>query len=239
MYKNYIFDLYGTLADIKTNEYTPGFWKKIAGLLACYDAFYTPNELKKAYQTTLKKTGPSFKCQHPEYDVVKTFQLILKQKGVSCPKSRALDIAYAFRVISRSKLCIYDGVHETLEMLKSHGKSVFLLSNAQSAFTMAELKQLGLDTFFDDIFLSSDFGVKKPDTLYYQMLLNKHSLNPDQCLMTGNDPEADILGAKMAGMDALYFHSNLSEGFTPPEIADYKVLDGDFLKVQKIFADFL
>lgn len=30
MYRNFIFDLYGTLVDIHTNEYKPSLWKKMA-----------------------------------------------------------------------------------------------------------------------------------------------------------------------------------------------------------------
>jgi putative hydrolase of the HAD superfamily len=33
MYKNIIFDLYGTLVDIHTDEQNPKFWQKFAGLL--------------------------------------------------------------------------------------------------------------------------------------------------------------------------------------------------------------
>ena len=49
MYQNYIFDFYGTLVDIHTNESKPYLYKKIAGLYASYGAIYTPAEWKKQY----------------------------------------------------------------------------------------------------------------------------------------------------------------------------------------------
>ena len=49
MYQNYIFDLYGTLVDINTNEGKPYLWKKTAELYAYHGAHYTPAEFKKAY----------------------------------------------------------------------------------------------------------------------------------------------------------------------------------------------
>ncbi len=49
LYKTYIFDLYGTLIDIKTDEDIPELWDHLAGIYAAYGADYTPKELKKAY----------------------------------------------------------------------------------------------------------------------------------------------------------------------------------------------
>ena len=49
MYKNYIFDLYGTLIDIKTNENKPYLWQKVADFYRFHGADYTPQELKKEY----------------------------------------------------------------------------------------------------------------------------------------------------------------------------------------------
>lgn len=49
MYKNYIFDFYGTLVDIRTNESKPYLWKKISEIYSAYGALYTGAELKKSY----------------------------------------------------------------------------------------------------------------------------------------------------------------------------------------------
>lgn len=237
-YKNFVFDLYGTLADIKTDEYSNTFWAKIAELLVCYGADYKPQELKVAYENILPKTGPSFTCTYPEFDVVKVFQKIVRLKSGSCSQEKAKSIAFAFRVISRKYLKTYSGVCKCLKMLKENQKKIYLLSNAQAAFTEPELKILGIRDYFDDIFLSSDAGVKKPDSLYYQMLIHKHQLKPEECLMIGNDLHADIEGGKKAGMDTLYFHSNLSDDVNTPVMANYYVMDGDFKKVANLLSLF-
>ena len=49
-YKNYIFDLYGTLVDINTDEWSAQLWKKMAILYGYYGAAYTFKELGKAYR---------------------------------------------------------------------------------------------------------------------------------------------------------------------------------------------
>lgn len=67
-----------------------------------------------------------------------------------------------------------------------------------------------LDSCFDGIELSSDFGKKKPSVQFFEHLLLKYSLDKNETLYVGNDLNADIRGAKRAGMKAAYIHSNLS-----------------------------
>lgn len=49
MYKNYIFDLYGTLIDINTDEWQAALWKKLAMLYDYRGAHYSWNEIKREY----------------------------------------------------------------------------------------------------------------------------------------------------------------------------------------------
>ena len=87
-----------------------------------------------------------------------------------------------------------------------------MLSNAQQIFTAYELRHLGLGEQLDGIYLSSDYSCRKPDQRFYRVLMQEQGLDPEHCLMIGNDRETDIAGAKEAGMATLYMHTNL----TPP-----------------------
>ena len=46
-YDNYVFDLYGTLVDIHTEEDFPKLWEKLALFFGYYGAIYKPKELQK------------------------------------------------------------------------------------------------------------------------------------------------------------------------------------------------
>lgn len=48
VYKNYIFDFYGTLVDILTDEKDPMLWDKLAQLYQAYGAYYKGKALKKS-----------------------------------------------------------------------------------------------------------------------------------------------------------------------------------------------
>lgn len=69
---------------------------------------------------------------------------------------------------------------------------------------------LGIAKYFDDIFISSTCGVKKPDSRFFQLLIDKYNLDITKSIMIGNDGISDIAGAKSVGLDTFYIHSNIS-----------------------------
>ena len=48
MYDNYIFDLYGNLVDIHTNESKPSLWENMARYMTLQGAPYDSGELRRA-----------------------------------------------------------------------------------------------------------------------------------------------------------------------------------------------
>ena len=141
---------------------------------------------------------------------------LLRQQGVTDDADAlGLNAAQVFRVASTEYLRLYNGVPEALTALREAGCRLWLLSNAQRAFTAYELRALGLTERFDGILLSSDYQCRKPDIRFFRALLEEQGLTPGSCLMIGNDRDTDIAGARAAGIPTLYMHTNL----TPAEQA--------------------
>ena len=65
MYQNYIFDLYGTLVDIHTNEKKAYLWKKMSLFFGMKGAAYEPKELRMAYETKIKEQEAALKNGMP------------------------------------------------------------------------------------------------------------------------------------------------------------------------------
>ena len=236
MYDNYIFDLYGTLVDIHTNEENPYLWKKMTEIYASYGAYYDKGELKKTFRSRCQELEKVAENQWFETNVTEVFQWCFSQKGISVSLEIARNIAIFFRVLSRKYIRCYDGVVELLKMLKKSGKKIYLLSNAQSDFTRPEITLLGLEKYFDGIFISSEVGVKKPGKEFYEKLIYTYNLEPARSIMIGNDIKADILGAKAVGFHTLYIHSNISPAEDVEQMgknfgATYIIWDGDFCKI--------
>lgn len=238
MYQNYIFDLYGTLADIHTNEEKTYLHEKMAGIYSAMGAAYTKKEWKEAYKQECKRKKEAKKNPYYEIEIREVFEELFLKKGIQPEKGQIEVICQVFRVLSRSYFRLYEGVEEFFDLCKEKGKSLYLLSNAQTAFTIGELKELGLYDKFDGIVISSQVEVCKPDKAIMEELLKKYHLRKEESIMIGNDRRSDVLVAKNSGVDSLYIHSNISPaGYTPEEEcikADYEILDGDFRKVKEL-----
>lgn len=246
MYKNFVFDLYGTLVDIRTNEDKAYLWKKMSEFYGFYEAHYTPTEMRKAYQqyvneeielTMKKMKGKKGIKSADDIDIrlENVFLRLFTEKGVKADIALATHAGQMFRVISMKFEKVYDGVFELFDKLKKKGKKIYLLSNAQYIFTGYELNALGLTPYFDGIVISSNEYCKKPSAEFYNTVLDRYKLKKEETVMVGNDQVADIQGAKNAGLAAVYVHTEISPDYVESECpADYKFLDGDIKKVAKL-----
>ena len=211
-----IFDLYGTLVDIHTEE-DAKVWEKTALYFGFYGAHYTGEELKAAFQAELRsreaKAGQSYEC-FPDIPFEQVMASLFRAKGAEeNADTLGVNAAQLFRISSLDYVNLYPGVLEALEALRQRGCRLWLLSNAQRIFTEYELRHLGLGEQLDGIYISSDYRCRKPDVRFYNALIDERKLDRDKCLMIGNDLHTDIAGAKAAGLATLYMHTNL----TPPD----------------------
>ena len=210
-YTDLIFDLYGTLVDIHTEE-TDAVWEKTAIYFGFYGAHYSGSELKQAFLQALAareaKSGQSYEC-FPDIPFQQILAQLFLEKGIDDP-ALGVHAAQLFRIASMDYIRLYPQVLEALETLRKNGYRLWLLSNAQQIFTAYELRHLGLGDQFDGVYLSSDFGCRKPDQRFYQALLQEQALQPEHCLMIGNDRQTDIAGAQAAGMATSYMHTDLT-----------------------------
>lgn len=239
MYKNYVFDLYGTLIDIKTDECSDEFWEKIAILYGYKKAHYTPESLREDYGKYVEQEKTLVRRKHPQYEFVdikleKVFKKLFNAKGVKYSNRDIDEICTAFRCCSTEYIRLYDGVEDLLNTLKDNGKRIYLLSNAQRKFTENELNMLGLTPYFDAVIISSDEECSKPDSHYFNILFDRFGLDKKQTVMIGNDYISDIKGAKAVGIDSLYIHQSISPEIKGELLADYKVMDGDVRKIKSL-----
>ena len=222
-YDTYVFDLYGTLADIWTDEESPRLWAAFSWDLRLRGAQWAPKELKEAWrrlcaeslaekEAALKRKG----LEGPgEADIHQVFRRLGALRGVRMSQRETDDLARHFRALSLRRLRLYPGAKELLAALRAAGKRVILLTNAQSAFTVPELRCLGIGELFDHILISSDFGAKKPSPAFFASL-SDCGVEADRAVMIGNDDESDCRGAARFGMDSLYLQTAQSPPLSGP-----------------------
>ena len=120
-YTDLIFDLYGTLLDIHTEE-SDAVWEKTALYFGSYGAHYTGDALRRAFHTAMTereaRAGQSYEC-FPDIPFEAVMAELFRAKGVT-ENADALGVnaAQLFRISSIEYIRLYPYVPEALETLR-------------------------------------------------------------------------------------------------------------------------
>ena len=183
MYKYIIFDLDGTLMD-------------------------TLNDIKDAMNVALKQIGYNKQFNYEEAkSLVGSGAYVMMERAIrfSCGDIKDLDkLGQTFLPLYKEyqgrTTRPYEGMIETLKILKSRGYELFILTNKPHHL---------VDELFDKFFgydLFSDYQGQivgeacKPDPIFTYKLLNKHNIKVSDCLFVG-DSNIDVLVGKNVNMD--------------------------------------
>ena len=220
MRKTYLFDLYGTLIDLHTNETKITLWRAMARLYSMWGAIYTAQELKKEFfrldkaervrlypEMKTRFEAPDLEPNHVENDLGLVFRMLYEAKGVEVSDEIVAYTAAAFRSISISYIQLFPGVIEMIDELHNKGCKAYLLSNAQKLFTKPEMESLGLYDKLDGILFSSDAGIMKPSPYFYRHIFDVYGLDSADCVMVGNEYFADVMGSNRVGLPSVFFHT--------------------------------
>lgn len=123
--------------------------------------------------------------------------------GAGYPDAQAMELAEAaFQVFltARHQVEFFNGVHETLGLLAQRYQ-LAVITNGN-----ADVRRLGLGHYFEHILSAEELGVGKPDPLPFQRALELSGVNADQALHIGDHPVDDIIGARRAGLHAVWFN---------------------------------
>lgn len=239
IYQNFLFDLYGTLASIHTDETKKELWKALAIWYRSHGASYTPWKLRKDYRQLAQDEKIQALARHPDHTALdiqlgSVFEKLFATQGVAVSSETVAETALFFRTLSRSHIRLYPAIRPMLIALRAQGRRCYLLSNAQAAFTVPELRLLGIESLFDGIVISSSEECAKPDPHFFEIACKRYRLEKAATVMVGNDPWTDIAGANAFGIDSVYIHSDLSPKWQGAPDSTYVIADGNTEKLKKL-----
>lgn len=236
--KGLIFDLYGTLIDLKSSEGI-GEFQKLAMWLSGFDVQVSGDVLMRYYRQRCSELYASARkeVKFPEVDILHVMRdAITLFSGKECPIEFARKASLVFRAISVKSISLYPNVRKILRELRRRGYTMGIISNAQAAFTVPEIEDLRLWQFFDFVILSSDVGCSKPEEKIYDIALRQLELPPEKTAFIGDDLYGDIHGAAKKGCRTVFVRTNVGN-ITSPEkvIPDAELTDGDLRNLLRIF----
>ncbi|MCX6079202.1 MAG: HAD family hydrolase [Chloroflexi bacterium] len=96
---------------------------------------------------------------------------------------------------------------ETLNILKSQGYILGVLSNRRESFS-EYLAELGLSEFFSLVVYAGEAGSLKPNPGVFHYLLEKAGVSAQESIYIGDNYYADVVGSRRAGMSPVLLDFN-------------------------------
>lgn len=220
--KGILFDLYGTLIDIETDESMEEIYRGIAHYLTYHGIYRHRWEVRDRYYRIMDLQKESSGEKYPEIDVEAIWSAFLGEEGMEPPAGRGLAtvLAQVYRAISRKRLKLYPGVKRVLDELRPVYRMA-IVSDAQPCYALPEMKAVGLDGYFDPVIISARYGFRKPDPRLMQKALDGLKLGPTEVIYVGNDMYRDVYGAGRLGIRSIFIDSNQGAKFHEQVTPDY------------------
>ena len=98
----------------------------------------------------------------------------------------------------------FDGVLETLTLLKEKGFIIGCITNGRDFFQRNKINGLGIEHFFSIIVTSGELDIRKPDHAIFYHALNAVGAKPNDSFYCGDSIPSDIVPAKEIGCTTIY-----------------------------------
>lgn len=202
-----IFDCYGTLVDIKTDEDKDEVFKYVSLYLQYYGGTIDAEKLKHTYELEKEKLLRDSGERYPEVDLERVFEHILLKEAMYCP-FLAESCCKLQRLISRDRFQLFPDTLPVLREMRRAGYPMALVSDAQRVFCWEEGRILGISQFFEHMIVSTDFGFKKPDLRLFNVVCDLLNVPTAEAVYVGDNYDRDIKGPKDIGMPVILVDRN-------------------------------
>lgn len=216
-YKYILFDLDRTLWDFQANSFQT--FKEMyetfnLGKLCntSFDEFYLQYKTINALLWDMYRQGTLLK----EVLYVKRFSLTLEYFGVMDCSDLSRKLGDFYVLEGPKKTCLVDGARELLDYLMAKNYHMYIVSNGFKEVQNEKIKTSNIDYYFKKVYLSENIGYQKPNRKIFDAIVSDLEALSNECLMIGDDFAVDIVGAKNAGIDQIYYNPEaIKQEFLP------------------------
>jgi len=115
------------------------------------------------------------------------------------------ELATTYRAAYRRARRAVPGAIDLLGAIRTRAK-VGIVTNNVVAEQVQKLADLGMTTLVDVLVISEEAGVRKPDAEIFRIALARSGASPDEAVMLGDSWGSDVLGARGAGIRAVWLN---------------------------------
>ena len=108
--------------------------------------------------------------------------------------------------ISATKTILFPDTIDVLTQLRDRYQ-LHIITNGFKEVQTHKLHNSGLRPYFTNIYISELIGVQKPHSYFFDYAIKSSHASKKESLVIGDSLEADIKGARKAGIDQVFFNS--------------------------------
>lgn len=205
VYTHLFFDLDHTLWDFEKNAEET--------ILSLYDQFelakfgkFTSTDFYKKYSYINHRMWRQYhegKITQQELRVGR-FEQTLTKLGLTTEQIPD-GLAEAFTTLCPTKTAVFPYTYEVLRYLR--GKyTLHVITNGFKEVQQVKMTASNLHSYFTEVITSECANCVKPDKKIFEHALSRARVKATDCLMIGDSLEADMLGARNAGIDQVFFN---------------------------------
>lgn len=199
--KAILFDLDGTLLPLDEKLFVDIYFTELSKVFSEYNI--ESNKLVEAIWTATHEIIKNDGKRTNEEAFWEKFKSIINIDLLNIKE--VLEKFYANEFFTKLKKCSTENnlAKVAVNLAKKNGRKVVLATNPVFPIdALVRLKWTGLDIDdFDYVTHYSNSSFSKPNPKYYLDLCKKLNVEPNDCLMIGNDERQDIFAASSAGMN--------------------------------------
>ena len=102
----------------------------------------------------------------------------------------------------------FPGLKSLFSDLHKAGLKTAIITNGQTHIQLRSILALNLDRLVDTYLISEVEGLRKPDPEIFHRAARRLNVASADCVFVGDNPVADILGARTCGMRTIWFANN-------------------------------
>ncbi len=171
-----------------------------------------------------------------EYHIYR-IQEAAKDLGVFLTDEQALNMQKEYKK-NQQKLQMSDITINILKLARKNNVKLGIITNGPSEHQWSKIEALGVERWIDkdNIIVSGDYRINKPDVRIFEIMQEKLQLSNDFLYYIGDSIENDIVGANNAGWKSIWI--NRYKQKSSKEVDIYKIAENNnelFEIIEKIF----
>lgn len=100
---------------------------------------------------------------------------------------------------------------------------LYIVSNGPGSAQRRKLERTGLIDYFEGIVTTDDALCEKPRKEFFQFLFDRYDVSPKETILIGDSITSDILGAKNAGLESIWFNNRKEKENNTSIIPEYEI----------------